>query len=119
MPHLAEHSAVRGDDTLDRPIGAVRVMLHLHGRVAVEVRVLRDNLSIRRQLGQKRLRCHEAALTMGNRNRIDFARLYACQPRRTIGNNARLHQLGLVTSDAVIGQRRTGFIRIDDLAVRH
>ena len=50
MSHLAEYTAVRGRNALDRPQGSVRIVADIHGRLTLRIDVLRRDLSVCRKL---------------------------------------------------------------------
>ena len=65
MCHLTEASAVGRGDTLDRTIGAVDIILLIHGDIAVLIRILGSDLTICEESVDPLFRCYETALTVG------------------------------------------------------
>ena len=73
VTHLAEHTAVRRGDTLDRAHGAVRVPRDVHGRVTVQIGVLERYLTVLDQVVDDVLWCYEAALAVRERDGVQVA----------------------------------------------
>ena len=69
MAHLAQDAPVRTGDAFDRANRTVGVPGDVAARVALQVHVLRGNLAIGGQLGQRFVVRHKAALAMGYRHR--------------------------------------------------
>lgn len=65
VPHFAEDAAVGGGDTLNREVGAVRVITDFHGRVAVFVHILRRDLPVVNELLQQFRRADETTFAVG------------------------------------------------------
>ena len=120
VTHLAEHTAVRGGDTLDCTHGAIRVPCDIHGRIACKIGILECNLTVLRQIVNYMLRRDKTAFAMRNSNRVQIANLAGGQPRALDRCHARGHITALVATDQVEGQRRiVASHLVADLAVGH
>ena len=73
MTHLAENTAVRRGDTLDRAHRTVRVPRNIHGRLALKVGVLERYLTVLDKLINDVLRRYEAALAVRERDGVQVA----------------------------------------------
>lgn len=75
VAHLAEDTAIRGSDALDRTHRAVRVVRDVHGRISVEVDILEGNLAVGNQAVDLGLRGDKAAFAVGNGDGVQVADL--------------------------------------------
>ena len=119
MTHLTEDTTIRRGDTLDRIVGAVRVVLDIHGRMTLEIHVLGRDLTVLDELLEKCRLTEEAALAVRDRYAVDVTRLRVCKPWRHVRSHTDVDDLRLVASDRVEGKRRTVLIGITDLTVRY
>ena len=119
MRHLAEDTAVRRGDALDRAVGAVHVPLLVHRDVAERIGILGRDLAVLKELLQPCVICDKAALAVGCRRDIDAAEVCIFQPRRLVGHDLRVDHSGDMSADRVECQCRSLRVLADDLAARH
>ena len=119
MTHLTEYASVRAGDAFDSFHGAVRVERDVASRVAVEVDVLRCDLTVRTELFNDFLRCYEATFTVRYGDGVRAAEFDAAEPRGKLGYDFGLYHARYVTTDIVVGKCRHLGFEIDDLAVRY
>lgn len=105
VAHLAQDAAVGAGDAFDGHVGAVHVVLLVHGGVAVEVDILRGHLAVLEEAVEPLLRRHEAAFAVRDGDGVGGAQLGLAQPRAKVAGDARVGHLALVAADGVEGQR--------------
>ena len=103
MAHLAEYAAVGARDALNCHAAAVRVEAHVHRCVAVQVHILRGNLPVFNQAGNRRVIREETAFTMADRHGVDVSDLRALQPGAAVARDPGPHHAALVAADDVEG----------------
>ena len=105
VAHLAEDASVGAGDALDGHVGAVHVVLLVHGGVALQVDILGGYLAIGEEAVNPLLRSHEAALAVRDGDDVGLAQLGALQPGAEVRADARVGHLALVATNGVEGQR--------------
>ena len=119
MGHLSVYPSVGACDTLDGHVGAVGVPVFIHSGIAVCIHILGRHLAVGKELLKPLVAGHEPAFAVGYRVHINAAQLCFCKPRGLIGDHLKVHHLGDMTSDGVVGQRRRAGILLRNGAARH
>ena len=119
VTHFADNASVGRRDTLYGKRRIVRIEVNVVSRSSAKIDILRCDLTVLRQAHDLSSIGKEPALTVRYSHRIDIARARFHEPRRFVRCDPRSYKARLVTSDRVVGERRTRCVRIDDLSVRN